>query len=973
MNIQMKKLFAMDSVALMLAACHQDEALTSPAVDEMTDTPVLINAGVAELTTRAGQPAGELKTGQLGFYMTTEGTDPATDVKYNTDNLQMSYQDGEGWGADNGATLLWKNKTSKVSYMAYHPFMEIGADKIADVVVPADQNVSVFDLLYAKGETTGQASEAGINLSLGHQMSKLTISLCTGTELGENVEYVKVTLKGLKNSCGFNMADGTWGTYAAEASDVVMVRNNNAEYEESSSRKVLRNSWWKSLLPSIASSDTARPLRSLRAQPMNLLLWSARIRWNLQRTALQSASGQVLPRMILWSGKRNLEYEINKIQNSNCSSIDMLFILPARGFRRFYSDSDAVQFTATVGDLPKTRVNPVGSTEADRTTFTEGEQIKVSADSQDAVTYTLENGVWKPEEGKFLKWNAVSMTFNAYYPVSYTGAADVTAETDQSDLTKIIQADYMKAENIVWDKSIGPVEFVMQRQTARVVISEIRWGNQYDASVHKISDLTLTDGVSGRIKPYEHEDGKYYALLMPTAGKTGLEGNFMEMTVGDGVNEEKLIVKEIPELEAGYSYECTLTVGKDKVEIISVTVEDWATGGIFIDGEGLTEEHIPYTVTEVDYVKTYVVDSEAGLRAVNRIITSDVSELNSGIILAADITLTGENNWTPIGNKDNPYTGIFNGNSKTITGLHIDNGSADYQGLIGCLADYGTVKDLTLADSRITGYQYVGGVVGSLDNYYSITNIAVKDCEINGHAFVGGVIGDAGGQGTISGATLFDSSVSGNAFVGGIVGITLDKIENCLVQSNTGQSLTIIAYDGNVGGIAGNVGNIPYDSTGSISGCKVINGGDLTISSYTTMAGGIAGSSDGHIVACLVQRAHVTAYDFVGGIVGHLSDYSENELYGCYAYRCTTGYRLEAFAGTANIVGSISEEYSSVSSCYYHAYNDSWELVTPVPNSSGEMEPGTPVDWTTASEHMNKTTIKYVWGGTYDVPTLTAR
>ncbi len=92
-----------------------------------------------------------------------------------------------------------------------------------------------------------------------------------------------------------------------------------------------------------------------------------------------------------------------------------------------------------------------------------------------------------------------------------------------------------------------------------------------------------------------------------------------------------------------------------------------------------------------------------------------------------------------------------------------------------------------------------------------------------------------------------------------------------------------------------------------------------------------------------------------------------------YAYNCTTGTTPEAFTGVANIVGTNN---GTVTSCYYHAYNDSWELVTPVPNSSGEMEPGTPVDWTTASENMNRSLnesgYRYVWGGSYDAPTLTA-
>ncbi len=643
----------------------------------------------------------------------------------------------------------------------------------------------------------------------------------------------------------------------------------------------------------------------------------------------------------------------------------------------FSSDPDAVRITAVVGDLTESRVNPIDQSAAARTTFAEGEQIKVSADSQDAVTYTLTNGIWTPAPGTYLKWENKSHTFNAYYPASYTGAADATVVTDQSELYGISQADYAKCENIVWDKAIGPVEFVMQRQTARIVISEVKWEDQYDADIYKIFSLTLTDGVSGKIEPYKNGDGKYYALLMPTAGKTGLEGDFIEMTVWDGNTEaskERHTVRNIPELEAGYSYECTLTIGKEKLSIGSVTVAEWATGGILNEGEGLTEEYIPYTVTEVDGVKTYVVDSEAGLRAVNRIITSDVSELNSGIILAADITLTGENNWIPIGSEQNPYTGIFNGNSKTITGLHIsneteENGVPNYQGLIGYLADYGTVKDLTLANSVIRGGTYLGGVAGYIGEASSIMNVMVKDCKIewNNNNFVGGVVGVAAGNSTISGTTLLDSELTGMTYVGGIVGEAGPSvdIENCLVQSNVGKTVAIKAGLCYAGGIVGS-------SRASISGCKVINGGVLTIKvNISDHAGGIAGKACGKIADCLVQGANVTAPRNVGGIVGGEYSGDAYELSGCYAYDCTTGTTPEAFTGVANIVGTNN---GTVTSCYYHAYNDSWEdLVTPVANSSGELEPGTPVDWTTASENMNKTTTKYIWGGTYDAPTLTAR
>ncbi len=640
----------------------------------------------------------------------------------------------------------------------------------------------------------------------------------------------------------------------------------------------------------------------------------------------------------------------------------------------FNTDPNAVQIIAGVG-APFTRSNPAGTTEADRMKFNAGDRISVKAEGQDAVTYTLgvEDAVWTPDAGKYLKWNADSETFSAYYPADSYDGTQTTVPADQHEEGHIAQADYMKCEGVVRYKSEGAVSLTLSRQTARIAISEIRWEEQYGTDMQHIFSIALCDGVSGDIKPYKAGSGTYYALLMPGSGAA--DETFIKITVWDGNTEDSkqdLIVKGIPALEAGKSYECSLTLGKELLAISSVTVMDWTSGGVIGDDENSTEEHLGYTVTETEGVKTYIVEDAFGLKAVNRIMTTDVNELSSNIILAANITLTGENNWTPIGNSNNPYTGIFNGNQKTITGLHINNETADRQALIGYL-EGGTVKDLTLADSKITGKSYVGGVVGYPLNSFSITNVTVRDCEINGTgSYVGGVIGCSTGSGTISGATLLDSEVTADFGAGGIVGETTNlncNIENCLVQSNTGKSVTIISND-RVGGIAGR-------SRGPIFGCKVINGGELTIRTNGSDGGGIAGYANSDVAACLVLGANVTAQENIGGIVGFYNAFG-GLLSGNYAYCCTTGETPEAFAGAANVVGMVREQYGDVSSCYYRAYNDSDELklVTKVEYdyTSGELSPGTPVDWGTACANMNNEYLVegYVWDGTYDAPTLTA-
>ena len=58
--------------------------------------------------------------------------------------------------------------------------------------------------------------------------------------------------------------------------------------------------------------------------------------------------------------------------------------------------------------------------------------------------------------------------------------------------------------------------------------------------------------------------------------------------------------------------------------------------------------------------------------------------------LTTDISLK-DVEWTPIGNADTAFCGVFDGNSKTISNLAVP--SAPAAGLFGCM--YGKVQDLT--------------------------------------------------------------------------------------------------------------------------------------------------------------------------------------------------------------------------------------------------------------------------------------
>ncbi len=222
----MKKYIAMAVVATMLAACDKNEDIAVPAQDSMTDTPVTLTVGVTDLATRAGHDEGELKTGSMGFYMTT--ADTPSDKRYNAENREVKYE-GDRWNVQ-GDMLLWRNETSTVNYIAYHPYDLNVIDGTTTITIPTVQeNSNVVDLLYVNGKTTGGDSKSGIKLTLMHQMSKLIVTLRAGTELGETANFKDVAIKGIKNKRDFDLQNGKWKDFEATVltSDITMVNNNN--------------------------------------------------------------------------------------------------------------------------------------------------------------------------------------------------------------------------------------------------------------------------------------------------------------------------------------------------------------------------------------------------------------------------------------------------------------------------------------------------------------------------------------------------------------------------------------------------------------------------------------------------------------------------------------------------------------------------------------------------------------------------
>ncbi len=155
------------------------------------------------------------------------------------------------------------------------------------------------------------------------------------------------------------------------------------------------------------------------------------------------------------------------------------------------------------------------------------------------------------------------------------------------------------------------------------------------------------------------------------------------------------------------------------------------------------------------------------------------------------------NSWTPIGNINYPFQGIFDGQGYTIKYLYIDT-SADDQGLFGHVNQGATIKNLGICGS-VRGGLNAGSIVGDF-NFSTIAN-CWSSCIVNaidGNA--GGIVGGANG-GTIVNCTSYGEVMSVDAY-GAIAGYAFaTEIKYCYYLYGTCQK----AYSGGSAPVASNV------------------------------------------------------------------------------------------------------------------------------------------------------------------------
>ncbi len=155
------------------------------------------------------------------------------------------------------------------------------------------------------------------------------------------------------------------------------------------------------------------------------------------------------------------------------------------------------------------------------------------------------------------------------------------------------------------------------------------------------------------------------------------------------------------------------------------------------------------------------------------------------------------------------FAGTVNGNSHKIIGLYVNNtsyGGAAGVGLFGSV-DSGTLRNIHIVDSYVTGSMRVGGLVGR-----PRTDILVQNCSFSGivhgtlaadgfDSLVGGLVGDIVGKATFNSCWTEGTVIGGNS-TGGFIG-QLYMQSGCEIK-NCYSTMTVQADDGYlVGGLIG--------------------------------------------------------------------------------------------------------------------------------------------------------------------------
>jgi len=172
------------------------------------------------------------------------------------------------------------------------------------------------------------------------------------------------------------------------------------------------------------------------------------------------------------------------------------------------------------------------------------------------------------------------------------------------------------------------------------------------------------------------------------------------------------------------------------------------------------------------------------------------ADLGGDYVLVNDIDMSDVAGFDPIGDRDDGFSGGFDGDGHVVEGMTVDRPEADGVGLFGAVEDGGTVENVGLEDADVTGGENVGGIAGF--NAGNVTRSYVDGEVTATEERVGGVVG-WNRHGLVA-DSYSEAEVSGASRVGGVAGWNTGTVERTYAVGEV--SGTRIA-----GGLVGQLGS----------------------------------------------------------------------------------------------------------------------------------------------------------------------
>ena len=270
----------------------------------------------------------------------------------------------------------------------------------------------------------------------------------------------------------------------------------------------------------------------------------------------------------------------------------------------------------------------------------------------------------------------------------------------------------------------------------------------------------------------------------------------------------------------------------------------------------------------------------------NAVLTADIV-VNKNVLKSDGTVNEGTfKEWTPIATSASPYTGIFDGQNHTISGLYFNQEDSYDVGLFG--RNNGKIANAGILDSYFYGTSKVGGVCGN--NYTGTITNCYNTGSVSGLGTLGGVSG-YNDTGSITNCYNTGNVSGSSGFVGGVSGY---NSKGTIINSYNAGSVSGLEF---VGGVCG--GN----NTGSITDCYNIG----SVSSSEGNVGGVNGYNDGGTITNSYNAGSVSGIErYVGGVSGYNS---KGTITNCY--------NVGSVGGSGYVGGVNGWNKGTITNCYY--------------------------------------------------------